>query len=211
MKRKLENVWIALRFGMLFFRLQKWLGRIGIQINPYYWVEEGVGNYSPPRLIDNSEDYSFAFFGREEMKFLDQLPQYSEDMLLSRLKNGKICFGVKYRGQVASFMWIDFDSCIYFRNKLLLNSHEAYLFEMVTLESFRGKNIAPNLRYQAYKELKAIGRNTFYSVSELFNSPSIRFKEKLKARVRWLAVDITVFNKYHWHKILKRFKYCDDI
>lgn len=208
LKRKLKNVWIALRFGMLLYRLQGRLGRIGIRIAPYYWVQEGVVNYSPPKLTGKPEDYSFDFFGQEEMKTIDsQQPQYSEDIALSRLKNGKKCFGVKYRGQIASFMWIDFDSCVYFGNELLLNAHEVYLFDMFTPESFRGKSIAPNLRYQVYKELKAMGCNTFYSVSEFFNSPSIQFKKKLKARFCWLAVDVTLFKKYHWHWILKRYEY----
>jgi len=37
------------------------------------------------------------------------------------------------------------------------------------------------MRVESYRHLRQAGRHTFYSISDYFNSPAIRFKEKLNA------------------------------
>jgi hypothetical protein len=53
---------------------------------------------------------------------------------------------------------------------------------MYTMEPYRDKNLAPYLRYQSYGILNKTGRSKLYSVSEYFNSSSIKYKQKLNAK-----------------------------
>ena len=43
-----------------------------------------------------------------------------------------------------------------------------------------------------------MGYDIFYSISEFFNTPSIKFKKKLGAEFPKLIVGATLFNKISW-------------
>jgi hypothetical protein len=86
-----------------------------------------------------------------------------------------------------------------------LKSNEAYLTDMFTVEGFRGKNLAPFLRYKSYEMLKEMGRDTFYSISISFNTPAVRYKEKLEAKKVNLILLIQLFRKFHTIIKLKTF------
>jgi len=70
---------------------------------------------------------------------------------------------------------------------------------------FRGMNLAPQLRRQAYRVLREQGYTHFYSVSEALNTPAVRFKLKLKARKRQLLLAVNLFGKLRWRKVLKTY------
>lgn len=76
---------------------------------------------------------------------------------------------------------------------------------MYVLKAFRGNNLAPILRYKNYEILKGMGRDTFYSVTEYFNTASLRFKAKLNARVIFLALYVEIFKRYRFRWILRRY------
>jgi GNAT superfamily N-acetyltransferase len=116
------------------------------------------------------------------------------------------CLGAKHDGKIIAYSWINLEECHYTGNRFRLKENEAYLFDMYTAKPYRGKNIAPHLRYQIYKSLNEMGRETFFSVSEVFNRPSIKFKKKLKARFLKLCVFIELFKKIRFHITLRRFK-----
>ena len=48
------------------------------------------------------------------------------------------------------------------------------------------------MRAESYKHLRQMRRHTFYSTSECFNTPAIRFKEKLNADVVRLYLHIKI-------------------
>ncbi len=83
--------------------------------------------------------------------------------------------------------------------------NEAYLFDAFTLREYRGHNIAPFMRYSCYQELSKMGYNTFYSYSDYFNVPAIRFKAKLAARLLRLCLYIRLFNTFSGHWQLKKY------
>ncbi|MBT4511462.1 MAG: hypothetical protein HOC20_04540 [Chloroflexi bacterium] len=203
---KLRNIWHAIRFGLVLHHLSWALRGKGVWIRTYYWYQEGAGSVTRPELRDTSEGYSFSFFGPEEMKIIaEQLAGRHEGELLDKLTAGKKCFGAKYHDQIAAFTWIDLKESSILVNNLRLNDHEAYLFDAVTMPSFRGKNIAPFVRYKVYEVLTEMGRDTFYSVSERSNPPAIKFKKKLGAKILWLGLYIEFFKKYHWNWVIKRY------
>jgi hypothetical protein len=73
------------------------------------------------------------------------------------------------------------------------------------MESHRGKNLAPYLRYKSYEILKELGRDKIYSASDSFNSPAIRFKEKLNAKKLKLILFVKIFNRIQWSFTLKSY------
>ena len=76
-----------------------------------------------------------------------------------------------------------------------LKQGEAYLFDAWTLMQYRGKKVAPYLRYQTYKAMAKRGVANFYSISELVNSSTRKFKNKLHAREIEFAVYVCIFNR----------------
>ena len=74
---------------------------------------------------------------------------------------------------------------------------------MYTVPAHRGKRLAPYLRYQSYRRLAREGMTRLYSISDAFNTPSIRFKQRLGARFVKLGVSVTLFNRWRWNVSLR--------
>ena len=201
------DIWNMLRFGTALRVPLKVAGRLGILVHPYYWIQEGVVEGPAPQPAGRAADYAFSFFGLDETEAIARLvPGYSARGLSSRLERGQRCLGARYRGQIAAFMWCDLGECGHKWNKRKMGDGEVYLFDMYTLKPFRGRNIAPCLRHHAYQALRAAGCRTFYSISEFFNHPAIRFKRKLNAQFLWVGLYIELFGKRHWRWVISR---CD--
>ncbi len=187
------------------------IAKTGIRINLYYIVLEGLFNRSIPHLETGFDEYELCFLSQKDMKTISSIPgrNFTEVSLLQRLQNNQTCFGVKYRGELAAFTWCDFVEykCMESKcneHRFLLKENEAYLFDAYTLMPFRGKGIAPYIRYQCYKELYKMGRHRLYSISDYLNTPSIRFKMKLDAKLLDLYLYIGLFKKWHLNLRLKK-------
>jgi GNAT superfamily N-acetyltransferase len=85
-----------------------------------------------------------------------------------------------------------------------LEPDEAYLYDAYTIPDYRGKRLAPYLRYQTYRCLSRRGMNRIYSISDAFNTPSIRFKQKLKARFVKLGLSIQLLNRRTYNITLRQ-------
>ena len=173
------------------------LDRCGIIIRPYYLVLEGLFGQSNLELESGFDDYQPGFLDECDMAKIAQIPgRYTtEDQLLQRLEDGMLCFALKQHGELAAFNWINLDQCTFPSHIFPLKHDEAYLFDAWTMVPFRGKKLAPYLRYQTYKEMQRRGRHRLYSVSEYVNTSAIKFKKKLDARNLELAVFVNLFNK----------------
>jgi GNAT superfamily N-acetyltransferase len=128
---------------------------------------------------------------------------YSEEKLLAFLKAGEQCLGIKHNNEIVAFMWINFNELNYKSTVIHLKENEAYLWLMYTRDSYRGKNLAPYLRYKSYEMLKRLGREKLYSVSDYFNSPAVKFKMKLNAQKLKLILFVQLFGKVRHTYILK--------
>jgi hypothetical protein len=149
----------------------------------------------PKIKVDNWE---LIFLGPSEMKHVAETPgvKETEDDLLKRLEAGCLCLGLKSGSMIIGHMWCNLSFC---DSKLLafpLKQNEAYLTGARTIEEYKGKNIAPYLRYQFYKYLHQIGRTEIFSITEYFNKPAIRFKEKLRARPSGLYLHLCLLKRY---------------
>lgn len=196
------------RYGLVLQAIANQLNRIGIRFSPYYWVQEGLLETRIPEITGNVSEYSVGLLGADEIKTLGDNPWgESVDKQLEDLKAGKICMGLKHKDEIASFMWINLRECTFKPAWIPLNNSEAYLSYMYTMEAYRGKNLAPYLRYRSYELLKEMGRPKIYSTTDYFNPSAFRYKEKLNARNLKLVLYIDLFNKLKWSINLKRYKY----
>jgi hypothetical protein len=185
------------------------LARLGIEVIPYYWIEEGRHEVSLPPLADES-GFVFEFLTPSDLKSIMSIksqafPRRRLEVLLQRIQEGDLCFRVQCNNEHIAWTWIKLDEAKFHGKSLRLASHEAYLMDIFTKDQFRGRNIAPHLRNRTYAALRNMGKTTFYSISDLLNIPSLRFKTKLRAEVRWLGLCIILCRKYHWHWKIKTY------
>ncbi len=208
MKTLAQKIAKGRRYGTLFLSVQKRFYSLGININPFYLVQESQSETEIPELKDNLDDYQIEFLTSQDMKTIGQsdLIRGEEAHFNECLEKGWKCLGAKHQGKVVAYTWIDLEECHFSGHRFPLKDNEAYLFDMYTAKSFRGKNIAAYLRYETYKALKEMGKDTYYSISELFNKPSIKFKQKLNAKFLKKSLYIELFKKIRLRIPLKTYK-----
>lgn len=205
----LKHIWVKFKYNPFAKVVLDGLSKMSIRVSPYYIVLEGLFNRSMPDLEKGFEGYDIGFLGAEDMREISVIPGpdriFSEEDLLLRLKQGKKCLGIKYNERIAAFTWFDLAEFKSIFLRFLLKKNEAYLFDAYTMMSFRGKGLAPYMRCQCYKELAKLGRNKLYSISECFNTPSIRFKMKLNAKIIELYLYVEIFKRWRFNSRLKRY------
>jgi len=203
--KKIES---KVRYGLTLHSIRQKLIRFGIDISPYYWFQEGINISEIPEIQGITADYSVESLGPEDMKTIEALDKgwsRSNDRIRALSENREKCIGIKYNGEIAAFMWINFVEFRYKSIVMPLKSNEAYLTDMYTVEAFRGKNLAPFLRYKSYEILKEMGRDVLYSISICSNSPAVKFKEKLNARKLKIILYIQLFKKFHRSYTIKSY------
>jgi hypothetical protein len=201
-----EKIKNKFRHGLVLQAVANQLNRIGIRFSPYYWVQEGINSTDMPGIHGTISDYSVEFLDAEDIRTLGENPWgESVDKQLDDLKAGKICLGLKHNSEIASFMWINLNECSFKPARIPMKKDEAYLSNMYTMEAYRGKNLAPYLRFRSYEVLRNMGRVKIYSTTDFFNPSAVRYKEKLNARNLKLVLYIELFNKLRWSMTLKRF------
>jgi hypothetical protein len=184
------------------------LSKFGIRISPYYIFQEIINPQKAPALPKGFEEYEMGFWGPLEILSMAQIPgrRQSEKELLDRLGDGQFCFGLKKNGEPVAFSWCNLKEFKYRWDRFPLKADEAYIFDAYTCIDHRGKGIAPYLRYHFYRELEKIGRTKLYSLSDLFNIPAVKFKQKLDARKMKLNVYIEFFGKWNLYFTMKDYR-----
>ncbi len=191
--RKILN---KFKYGLVLESMRHQVARLGIKIVFYYWVREGMNPTPQPEIKGDISDYSAGFIEAEDIKGIEEdMGAYSKESLLSYFSEDTKCLGLKCNGDLASFMFINFAECDSMSKKITMKEDEAYLTYMYTLKNYRGRNLAPYLRYKSYEILKEMGREKIYSISSLLNSSAIRYKEKLNAKNMKLILYIEFFKK----------------
>ncbi len=204
---RIKWLWQIIKHGAFLLGVRNRLARIGLDFMPYYWVIEEAEPITPPVLRDNNpKDYEMSYFGSEELNIVhSKISGIGHKNLHQNIKDGQICVGLKKNDDIVAYMFIQTESFTFRGKTFHLSSDEAYLKDMYTFEEYRGKNIAPYLRYKTYLILKEKGINRKYSISEYFNKPTIRFKKKLNSQHLALFLSIRLFNRFTWNIRLKDF------
>ncbi len=181
------------------------IAKFGLRLTPYYVVHEGIWGNSIPALEKERDDYTPRLLDEDDMKLLNHLrpTAFSAEQLIQRLKDGHFCLGLIHEGKVVAFNWANphesSGNLCHFR----LFANEAYLYDMFTVHAHRGKKLAPYLRYQTYRLLSRKGMKQIYSISDAFNTPSVRFKKRLNARFVKLGISVTLLNRYKFNFTLR--------
>ena len=208
-KTKISRIkwfWNIVRHGLFLHGVTNRLVHIGIEIDPYYWVEEGISGYDPPEINGNPLEYSIKYLNLEEVTLISgRVPGFRKQEILDGFNNGQLCVGLMHNNEYAAYIFIELNDFIYKKRTFKLADNEAYLLNMWTFDAYRGKNLAPYLRYQCYLLLNNMGKDVSYSVTAYFNKSSIRFKNKLNAKHLKLYMYVGLFKKYHWNFLLKEY------
>jgi len=204
-KRKPINIVMFIRENVFLHSLYRLISKI-IKIVPYYVFQEFLSDEKDLNLTPDLDQWKICVLETADMKEISANPEVheSEDILIKRLADGCICLGIKHHDTIAAYTWSDLKRCSYEEIfDFPLKENEACLFDARTFQAYRGKNIAPYVRYQLYKHLAHIGRTTFYSITVIPNTSSVAFKTKLKARPLKLYLGVKFFNKYPYNILLK--------
>ncbi len=188
------------RHGLVLFSIRNILASYGLDFGPYYWVQEGTSDIDPPKIKDDESKYTLRSLGVHEIGVMETISGVELDKLKKGLLEGRMqCIGLLCEEKVAALMFIEFGTIENRKRKFVLKDNEAYLSNMYTFHAFRGKNLAPYLRYKSYVLLRERGIDTFYSITACWNKSSHRFKKKLGAQPKELLLSIVWFKKWYWN------------
>lgn len=197
----------VIKNGLFLFGLRNRLALIGFDIKPYYWVQEEITECKEPKIKGDSSDFLVRYLNADEVKLIaNSVPKNLGKGFMEGINNNQLCIGLEHKNEITALMFIELNDFDFNKRAFQLKSNEAYLLNMWTFHSFRGRNLAPYLRYQSYQLLKEQGRDVKYSVTEYFNKSSIKFKQKLNSKHLILFVNIILFKKYYWNFKIKEYK-----
>jgi GNAT superfamily N-acetyltransferase len=184
------------------------LNNVGIQIVPYYITREFLDDQYQPTLDPELATAVFSILSPAETKALFNRPE-SEGLQEEKvwlLAQNCTCFAIKFGEDIAAYTWVNLQRCYSTYSDFPIKEDEASFCHTVTFKAYRGKNVAPFLRYELYKYLTRIGRTKFYSVTEALNSPAVKFKKKLGARHSKLGLYIGLLNRCLCNITLKKYR-----
>jgi hypothetical protein len=219
-ERWLARIGRKFKYGLTVKYLLDRLTSLGIEINPYYLVVEGLFLDEPPFNETDYAMFEVAFLDEADMTAMAAIPGRAgnAEELRARLLAGQRCLGVRPRyeaasatgdhglatgeksnGILAAFTWFSLDRCSFKPLPFELACDEAYLFDAYTQKEYRGRALLPYARYRCYQALVQLGRTRCYSISEYFNKPSLQFKRKLGARVAGLYLFVEIGRRWRWN------------
>jgi ribosomal protein S18 acetylase RimI-like enzyme len=181
--------------------------KVRLRVVPFYLIQEGLFRVPASERSALPGDYELGFLSEDEALDTADMPERWQirAMVAERLREGSRCFGVRHHGKVVAFSWVDPRRVMFGTILHALDRHEAYLCDAYTLPSYRGRGIAPFMRYRMYEHLAGEGVRTLYSVSNYCNVSAIRFKQKLNARFLELRAYCRLFRRWKANVLIKRY------
>jgi GNAT superfamily N-acetyltransferase len=180
---KLSSLSAAYKHGLIMHKALKRLGRLGLKMQPYCVILEGKAARKayPP---DSVAGCSTSVATQDDLNAVVACGTWADyERLRARLLNRHLCILLKRGDRVVGYTWADPAEINHAPSRHPLQPGEAYLYDAFVAPEMRGLGLAPYMRAQCYDVLNKVGFHTFYSVSEYFNTPAIRFKMKLGARI----------------------------
>lgn len=206
---RMRRTWAGVRTRGLSETLAQYLRRKGIRVVPFHYVMELLPTDIPGPLTNLPEGFEYRLFGAADIAtlagFHDRGAPFTESTVRDCLERGYTCVGVIHQGELVAYTWFAVDAAPGYLYPVAMQRNEAFLFNMFVEPAVRGRRLAPILRYQSYKLLRTLGRDTFYSITLPANRASWRFKQKLNAQRMFLGVYVNLFGKFERRWILRRY------
>lgn len=202
----LKKYYKIIKNGLFLFGLRNRLAKIGLDFRPYYWLEEEFLPCEVPQIKGDITKYKLRYLSLDEAKLINQRKSETDyNNMVRGMQNGQLCVGLERDNEIVAYMFIELNDFEFNKRVFKLKSNEAYLLNMWTMYAYRGRNLAPFLRYKTYRLLEEQGRDVKYSITEYFNKSSIKFKNKLNSKNHYLYLSIVLFKKYTWNFTLKKY------
>ena len=178
-----------------------------VRIIPYYLMKECLLDEDELNIQPGLQSLDIKVLSLSEIVALAGHPEVleREEELRQRHQAGCLCLGLRQKNEILAYTWCDLRYFQLKRARYELKESEAYLFDMRTFSAYRGKNLAPYLRYQLYKYLLQRGYSGFYSVSVLFHTSSMKFKTKLGAKRERFYLYISFLDRFYVNVPLKTY------
>jgi GNAT superfamily N-acetyltransferase len=194
------------RHGLILHSFFNLLLRVGISVNPYWIDVEGLHLCTEPKMKDDAGLYRTGPIEKKVVIELYETLHWNTSELRDRLESDYQAIGLFRQEELAAFMLMRFQGFYFKGNRISLEPNEAYLENMYTYEDFRGRSLAPYLRYQAYTMLAEEGKTLCYSITQYFNKSSRKFKAKLNAEHSELWLHLGLFGKVKRNFRLKKYR-----
>jgi hypothetical protein len=197
----------TIEHGLVMQRVVERLRRIGIDFNPYWLFREGARPHRAdwPELA--LEFPSSVLDARDIPAIAACTPWNTEQVVRGRLSRGDLCIVLKHGSEIAGYTWADLQRVSDAACTFPLGRHEAYLYDAYIAPQFRGRSLAPYMRAECYEHLRAVGRHSFYSISDFFNTPAIKFKRKLNAEIVRLYLQIKLGGRPLGQWVLREYEH----
>ncbi len=183
--------------------------RVLMDVRPFYYMKEIFPAAVPDHLTALPDGFEFFTLTESDLETFRHHPRRDEyvdhQTMLDHLHKGDTCLGIKCKGEIVALSWYSLIDSTAKYYPAPMGEKEAYLYDMFVFAEYRGKNLAPILRYKNYQILHSLGRVTYYSITERANSASLRFKQKLGAQKLFLAAYCELFGRYKKTVILRRY------
>lgn len=186
------------------------LARAGLRVTPYYWMREMLPIDLPAHLSVLPEGFTFREIGEEQIAGLNKLGSAEdgrdgERLMRHATDHGYRCLGIMRGDEVVAFTSFATDVSHSLTHQAVMGPNEVYLFNMYVVPEMRGQNLAAILRQKNYELLRAMGRDTCYSITIRENRASLRFKEKLGAKKVLLGVCVQWKGKVVARWVVRRY------
>ncbi|GGZ83311.1 hypothetical protein GCM10007028_21580 [Algibacter mikhailovii] len=195
----------AIKNDLFLFASRNFLARLGLDIMLYYWVQEEHEPCNQPKIKGDASKYTVRELSIDEVIAINQgNTSVSLEDVTKSMKQGQICLGLETEGEIAAYNLIGLEGFNFKGREFKLKPNEFYLSYMWTFHEYRGRNLAPYLRYESYRYLEKKGRDRKYSITDRFNKSSIRFKKKLNSKHLNSYLSIGIFNLFTWNYTLRQ-------
>ena len=209
LKRKFANLVLAVKHGQVGKALLWRLSRIGVSVEIYYVFREKLDHVRIEDFTSNFSSYSMQRLGPDDMAMVADLEySFARPALEKKLSAGHLCFGLMHENNLAAVLWCDLEECHHRPYRFKLAKNEGYIYAACTTERYRGKGLAPYLRYLVYCDLIGDGIDTFYSATDYYNKPALKLRHKLNFDLLKLCLHTQFRRKRQFNWVIRN--YCPD-
>ena len=200
------------RYGLLgqfmYDQLQELLGKVGISILFSIVFEDRDLDSNIVPLGMSAEDYKFGILGRNDVSDITAVAGYDVPPaeINERFSDGALCFGLRLREEVVAFTW-----CNILPKRLAVlpfkpSGSDAYIFDSFTSLDHRGEGLIALVYRYTFQELRPLGYSRLISYADYFNTPAIKFRNKLGSKPICLVSYVKIFRLFERSLVLKQYQ-----